>query len=134
MAMEKIDITDIPYADNTFDVIICSHVLEHIPEDRKAMLELFRVLKKGGWAILQVPLDSTRNVTFEDPNITNPKEREKYFGLRDHVRIYGLDYKNKLELAGFRVKVDKYAESLGTQIIEKFGLLKDEDIYFCEKI
>ena len=91
-AMVKMDITNIKYEDNSFDVIICNHVLEHIPDDRKAMSELYRVLKPGGWAILQVPISLLLNKTYEDPTVTTPEEREKVFGQSDHVRIYAKDY------------------------------------------
>lgn len=131
IAMVKMDITDIQFPDNHFDCIICYHVLEHIPDDQRAMKEIFRVLKPGGWAILQVPV--LREKTFEDPTITAPKEREKVFGQCDHVRIYGLDYKDRLESAGFTVKVDDYVKKLGDDAIKKYSLMKDENIYFCSK-
>lgn len=133
LAMVKMDITNILYEDNSFDVILCSHVLEHVIDDQKAMKELFRVLKHGGWAILQSPIDIKRNKTFEDPGIVLPEDRERVFGQCDHVRIYGLDYKDRLEKAGFTVKVDGYVRELGVNIIQKYGLMKDEDIYFCTK-
>jgi predicted SAM-dependent methyltransferase len=133
LAEVKMDITSISYGDNFFDVILCNHVLEHIPDDRKAMQELFRVLKPGGWAILQVPIDLNLEQTFEDPSIVSPEDRERLFGQYDHVRLYGRDYKNKLEQAGFQVKVDEYVRSLGTEIIKKYGLKETEDIYFCTK-
>jgi len=85
--VKKADITNIPFEENYFDVIICSHVLEHIPDDALAMSELYRVLKKEGWAILQVPIDYNRETTFEDFSITTPKGREKAFGQNDHVRM-----------------------------------------------
>ncbi len=90
--MEQMDITNIQYPENTFDAIICNHVLEHIPDDQKAMSELFRVLRPGGWAILQVPFSKILDKTFEDPTITTPEDRERIFGQTDHVRIYGRDY------------------------------------------
>lgn len=133
-AMENMDITDINYPDNTFDVILCNHVLEHIPDDHKAMQELYRVLKQGGWAILQVPMDNTKVTTFEDKNITSPEERLRFFGQQDHVRIYGQDYKNRLENAGFKVKVDQYVKDLDDTLVNKYGLKKDHDIYFCSKV
>jgi SAM-dependent methyltransferase len=129
----EMDITDIHEPDNSYDVILCSHVLEHIPDDHKAMQELFRVLKPSGWAILQVPIDVQREKTFEDFSITSPEEREIYFGQDDHVRVYGLDYKNKLENAGFIVKVEDYAQELGAEMIEKHCLPQRDDIYFCTK-
>ncbi len=132
-AMVKMDITNIVYEDNSFDVILCCHVLEHIIDDNRALMELFRVLKPGGWAILQAPIDLKRDKTFEDTNIVIPKDRERIFGQEDHVRIYGRDYKDRLEKAGFTVKVDAYGRELGDDMIKKYGLMKDEDIYFCTK-
>jgi hypothetical protein len=99
--MEKMDITDIRRSKSSFDIILCSHVLEHIPEDRKAMAELFRVLEPGGWVLLQVPV--LGEVSVEDPSITDPTERERLFGQRDHVRRYGLDVTDRLTAVGFNV-------------------------------
>jgi len=130
---KNIDITDIEIDDNTFDAILCSHVLEHIPEDLQAMRELFRVLKPGGWAILQVPLDKKRDKTFEDFSITDPKEREKAFGQYDHVRVYGNDYQDRLETAGFKVNKDNYISSFSEEDVFRFGFMKGEDIFFCTK-
>ena len=100
--MEKMDITDIRHPDDTFDVIFCSHVLEHVPDDRKAMAEFCRTLKPDGWAILNVPI--TTEKTVEDPSITDPAERLRLFGQEDHVRRYGIDYRDRLEEAGFIVQ------------------------------
>lgn len=133
-AQIKMDITNIPCKDSFFDVILCSHVLEHVHKDKQAMRELFRVLKPGGWAILQVPIDSSLRVTFEDPEIVTPEDRKQYFGQSDHVRLYGRDYKDRLEEAGFSVKVDGYVRKLDTAMIEKCRLNKDEDIYCCTKM
>jgi len=129
----KMDITDIPMQDNQFDCIICYHVLEHIPDDHKAMRELFRVLKPGGWAILQSPVDHNRDKTLEDSNIILSTERRRVFGHSRHVRIYGRDYKERLERAGFIVKIDRYVNELDNSIVAKYGLIKDEEIYFCTK-
>jgi SAM-dependent methyltransferase len=133
-AMVQMDITNIQYNDNYFDVILCNHVLEHIPNDDRAMKELYRVLKPGGWAILQVPLDKKLAKTIEgSPNLTL-KEREKLFGHHDHVRQYGRDYPDKLAQAGFIVKLDSYPQELGIKAINKFGLIPDEDVVLCQKI
>lgn len=131
LAMVKMDITDMQFPGNQFDCIICYHVLEHIPDDQMAMKEMFRVLKPGGWAILQVPI--LRDKTFEDPSVITPEDRERVFGQRDHVRIYGLDYKDRLEQAGFSVKVDDYVKQMSDDVVRKYGLMKDENIYFCSK-
>lgn len=133
IAMLKFDITNIPLKEGRFDCMLCYHVLEHVPDDRKAMRELFRVLKPGGWAIMQSPIDYKRHKTFEDPHITSPVDRELYFGQSDHVRMYGKDYRGRLQDAGFVVKVDDYARRLRDPTIKKYGLQKDEKIYFCKR-
>ncbi len=132
-AQFKIDITDIPYSNDSFDVILCCHVLEHVDDDKKAMLELFRVLKPGGWAILQVPLDPSLDKTYEDPNIVSPEDRARHFGQSNHLRLYGRDYKDRLKEAGFTVKVDSYVRKLDPAMIEEYRLDRTEDIYYCTK-
>jgi predicted SAM-dependent methyltransferase len=131
-AMVKMDITNILFKDDSFDVLICNHVLEHIVNDRKGMRELFRVLKPGGWAILQSPMDITLEETFEDPAITSTEDRERFFGQGDHVRIYGRDYGDRLKQVGFTVKVDDYVKGLGSDRVKKHRL-PVQDIYFCTK-
>jgi len=133
LAMEKIDITNIPYADQTFDVILCNHVLEHIHNDSKAITELYRVLKMQGWATIQSPIDPDLETTYEDFNIVTAEGRTKAFGQEDHVRIYGKDYQSKLQQGGFKVKIDSYAQELGNSKQHKYGIVGDEDIYFCCK-
>ena len=133
IAMIKMDVTNINLPDNQFDCIFCYHVLEHISNDRKAMGELFRVLKPGGWGILQSPVDFNRKKTFEDPSIVNPEDRERVFVNRGHVRIYGLDYKDRLEKAGFIVRVDPYIKELPDSLVKKYSLSNNEIIYFCNK-
>jgi ubiquinone/menaquinone biosynthesis C-methylase UbiE len=132
-AMLNMDVTDILFGESLFDVILCSHVLEHIEDDQKAIREFHRVLKPGGWAILQVPVASKLEETLEDAKVKTPEERELAFGLKEHVRIYGLDYKDRLENAGFTVDVDQYVKSLSPEIVRAFSLDKDENIYFCTK-
>jgi SAM-dependent methyltransferase len=129
LARVKLDVREIPYEDAYFDVILCNHVLEHVPEDRAAMKELRRVLRPAGWAILQVPIK--REVTFEDPSATTPDERQRLFGQRDHVRIYGRDYLERLQEAGFRVGPIRYARELGAAESARYGLEPDEEIFFC---
>lgn len=129
----KADINDIPFEENYFNVIICNHVLEHIPDDAHAMSELYRVLKKDGWAILQVPIDYNRETTYEDFTITTPEGREKAFGQKDHVRIYGRDYKDRLSKAGFIVNEDDFVKSFSSEDLLRFGLAKSEFIYYCKK-
>jgi ubiquinone/menaquinone biosynthesis C-methylase UbiE len=132
-AMLQFDITDIPFETGTFDVILCMHVLEHVPNDRQAMAELYRVLNQRGWAILQSPIDTHRDRTFEDPTITSPRQRERLFGQDDHVRVYGRDYQARLESAGFAVSVDDYSQRLGPVRVQQCALGKDLDIYLCTK-
>lgn len=131
LADVQMDITDIIYDDESFDVIICNHVLEHIPDDAKAMRELLRVLKKGGFAILQVPISWTIGPTFEDFSITSPEQREQSFGQKDHVRIYGNDYSQRLKNAGFDVRLHSVQDLFEENEIDRFRLLKDETIFEC---
>ena len=129
----NVDITDIRFQENSFDVIYCSHVLEHVPNDLQAMKEFHRVLKPGGWAMLQVPLDKNRIKTYEDFSITDPKEREQAFGQYDHVRVYGMDYIERLKLAGFQVNQINYTSEFNGNEIFSNGFQKDEDIFICSK-
>ena len=124
----KVDATDIPFDENYFDVVLCNHVLEHIPEDQKAINEIFRVLKPGGWAVLQVPMDKSLEQSYEDPTITTPAARKQAFGQIDHVRLYGLDYYKRLEQAGFKVHVEDYSEKFSDQDIFKYGFRSSDDI------
>jgi SAM-dependent methyltransferase len=134
MAMERMDVTDIRYDDNSFDAIVCNHVLEHVPDDRKALTELNRVLRSGGWAMLQTPVDQAREKTLEDPSVTDEAERMRLFGQHDHVRLYGRDYKGRLEEAGFSVTVEPYAKQLPAPTVARQRLDLDEEIYFCRKL
>jgi SAM-dependent methyltransferase len=129
----KMDIRDMPFEDNTFDALICNHVLEHIDNELKATKEIFRVLKKGGWAILQVPMDTSIKETFEDLSITNPKDRERLFGQYDHVRLYGRDYPKRLEMSGLKVFPDELVNEIGNELAERYKLDKSELLYFCKK-
>lgn len=97
------------------------------------MSELYRVMKKGGSGIFQVPIDYNRDETFEDFSITSPKEREKAFGQHDHVRLYGKDYKTRLENAGFRVTEDDFVKGFSTSEQTRYGIRDSELIYYCEK-
>ena len=124
----KADICNLPFNNNSYDIILCNHVLEHIPEDTKAMHELYRVLKPGGFGVFQIPQDLNRESTFEDDSITDKKERAKIFGQYDHVRIYGHDYFNKLRSIGFNVKEVDYTASLSEEEINKYCLAKGEII------
>jgi ubiquinone/menaquinone biosynthesis C-methylase UbiE len=131
-AMIKMDITDIRFPDRSFDVIYCSHVFEHVPDDRKAMREICRVLTDDGWAILLVPITGER--TYEDPSIVSPSERLKAFGQEDHVRRYGTDYVDRLRESGFRVAVVRPQEFLDDASIERMGLrMNAGEIYYCTR-
>ncbi|PHR71366.1 MAG: SAM-dependent methyltransferase [Lutibacter sp.] len=129
----KADICDLPFADDEFDIIFCNHVLEHISDDTKAMQELYRVLKKGGMAMLQIPQDLSRATTFEDDSITDRKERAKIFGQYDHVRIYGKDYFDKLRSIGFKVDEVDYTSKLSEEEITEYCLTKGEILPVCYK-
>jgi SAM-dependent methyltransferase len=133
IADQRSDITKLYFSNSIFDAVICYHVLEHIEEDIKALAEIYRVLKPGGWAILQSPIDFDREHTFEDFSITSPEERERIFGQRDHVRIYGKDYTSRLQNTGFVVKEDKFINRFTPLEISKYVLDKDEIIFFCTK-
>ncbi|HSP11321.1 MAG TPA: methyltransferase domain-containing protein [Salegentibacter sp.] len=133
LADVKADICDLPFSDNEFDFILCNHVLEHIPDDTKAMQEIYRILKPGGTAILQIPQELNREKTFEDDSITDKKEREKIFGQYDHVRIYGRDYFDKLRSIGFSVEEVDYTQELSPKEIDKYRLAEGEIIPVCYK-
>ena len=128
LADVKADICNLPFEDNTYDVILCNHVLEHIKDDKKAMEELYRVMKPGGWGIFQIPQDIQRATTFEDDSIIDRKERAAIFGQYDHVRVYGRDYFDKLRSIGFRVEEIDYTSKLSDTEIDKFRLAKGEII------
>lgn len=129
----KADICNLPFKENTFDVVFCNHVLEHIPDDTKAMRELYRVLKPEGMGIFQIPQDINREKTFEDDTITDRKERAKIFGQYDHVRIYGRDYFDKLRSVGFTVDEIDYPKKISSETRIRFGLMQHEILPVCYK-
>ncbi|RRQ47804.1 class I SAM-dependent methyltransferase [Maribacter algicola] len=133
LADVKADICNLPFESNKFDVILCNHVLEHIPNDTKAMEELYRVLKPGGWGVFQIPQDLNREITFEDNSITDRKERARLFGQYDHVRIYGKDYFGKLRSVGFQVFEIDMTSYMPMEEIEKYRLAKGEIIPLVKK-
>ncbi|WP_128760706.1 class I SAM-dependent methyltransferase [Leeuwenhoekiella aestuarii] len=133
LADVKADICNLPFDDNTYGVILCNHVLEHIPDDTRAMQELYRVLKPGGMAILQIPQEMSRATTFADDTIKDPKERAAIFGQYDHVRVYGRDYFDKLRSIGFKVKEVDYTKKLSASEIDRYRLAKDEILPVCYK-
>jgi SAM-dependent methyltransferase len=130
LAKVKMDIHQIPFGENHFDVVLCNHVLEHVQDDIKAMSEIRRVLKSGGWAILQVPFFAPiPDVTFEDNSITDPRERERVFGQDDHVRLFGKDYTKRIERAGLKAEESNFA----TTVSERFGVQNKEVLYVASK-
>jgi len=128
------DLHNIPFEDDLFDVVICNHVLEHVEDDRKCMREIYRILKKGGFAILQVPVDYTREHTFEDSSVTDPKERERLFWQVDHLRLYGRDYGQILRSVGFYVTESDFVKDISEKEIKRMRLPAKEVLYFCEKV
>jgi len=129
----RVDVQDLPFSDESFDVVLCNHVLEHVVDDRRATSELHRVLRSDGWAILQSPMERDRDVTYEDPSVTTPAEREKAFGQRDHLRIYGLDYPRRLADAGFRVDEHDLGTELGQAATRRYALPPGEIIFLCRR-
>ena len=130
----KADICDLPFKENEFDIVFCNHVLEHISNDTKAMQELYRVLKPGGFGIFQIPQDLSKAITFEDNTITDRKERAKLFGQYDHVRVYGRDYFDKLRSIGFKVDEVDYTKKITLEKIEKYCLMQNEILPVCYKL
>jgi hypothetical protein len=130
-AMVKLDITNIQYPDSSFDFLLCSHVLEHVTDDRQAIREIWRVLSPGGWALILVPIMSEK--TFEDPAITDPAERERVYSQFDHVRSYGLDFQDRLEQAEFRVSRVTTREIADHKDLGRLGLQDNETMFICEK-
>jgi SAM-dependent methyltransferase len=126
--VRNMDVLDIPAADGAFDLVLCNHVLEHVPDDHRAMAELYRVLRPGGFAILQVPISADSPDTFEDFAVTDPQEREQVFGQFDHVRIYGQDYPDRLAAAGFTV--ERFAPD---HRFEPYGVNPDEELFIGSK-
>jgi ubiquinone/menaquinone biosynthesis C-methylase UbiE len=134
LAKVKMDIHAIPFPDNTFDVAFCNHVMEHVDDYVKATSELHRVLKPGGWAIIQSPQDMSRASTYEDASITDPREREKHFWQNDHLRLFGRDYALELAKGGFKVTEDRFVQTdLSKAEVERYALPANEFIYFCRK-
>ncbi len=129
----KADILDLPFESDLFDVVFCNHVLEHIEDDHKAMCELYRVMKPGGWGIFQIPQDLSLEKSYEDFSISDPQERARHFGQYDHVRIYGKDYFDRLRKAGFGVKEINYSSLLSPELVERYRLAKGEILPVCTK-
>ncbi len=134
---ERIDVTDLQFPDESMDIVVCNHVLEHVPDDRRAMSEIRRVLKPGGWALLLVPDlegETVLDATDEDATVTSPEERLRRFGQADHVRRYGWDYLQRLELAGLDPEVVDPATVFPPEVVERSRLAKHgavEPLIFC---
>ncbi len=139
LARVKMDIQDIPFEDNKFDVIFCNHILEHVDDDLLAMRELYRVMQPGGWGIVQSPVNLDRAVTYEDKTITAPEERLKHFGQKDHVREYGRDYADRMRSVGFKVEEVNLPEYVSAEKILYHALTpsveaaKETIIYYVSK-
>ncbi len=127
------DLHAIPLEDNRFDVVFCNHVMEHVADPLQCMRELHRVMKPGGWAIMQVPQDMSLETTYEDPSITTPEDREEHFWQKDHVRLFGRDYPQWLEKAGFNVEQFDPKANFHDELITKYRLMKDEILYLAKK-
>ncbi|HVV75210.1 MAG TPA: methyltransferase domain-containing protein [Mycobacteriales bacterium] len=125
----RYDLQRMPLHDETVDVLIASHVLEHIPDDRVAMAEIRRVLKPGGSAVLLVPIDGSRSATYENPAVSTPEQRAAEYWQFDHVRLYGRDFAERLASAGFEVTVHQPSRDLPTDAARRFGLLVDPEVY-----
>jgi SAM-dependent methyltransferase len=128
------DLHNIPLEDNTYEVIFCNHVMEHVKDDLQCMKELYRIMKPGGWGVMQVPIDASRTETYEDWSITDPKEREKHFWQYDHVRLFGLNYPKRLEEAGFKVDIIDFSKELTAETFERYRIPKSELLYVVRKV
>lgn len=127
------DLHEIPFGPGTFDMVLCNHVLEHVKDDRKVMTEILRILKPGGMAVLQVPIETANSVTYEDPSIVDPQERERHFGQKDHLRLFGTDYPERLRQAGFIVNEWPVKDHFSPEEILRHRLAAEEILYIAHK-
>jgi SAM-dependent methyltransferase len=141
LADVQLDVMDLPFEDESFDFLICNHVLEHVEDDRRALAEIRRVLVPGGWAVLMCPVDYRRETTLEDASVVTPEDRHRVFGQADHARLYGRDYADRLARAGFGVRADDYLGGFDETSIARLGLRRDQDeafgkeeIFLCAKL
>lgn len=136
LASVHVDVMDMQFANETFDVVLCNHVLEHVDDDLVAIREIHRVLRPGGWAILLVPVDESLESTFEDRSIVSPEERLRHYGQEDHARLYGRDYGDRLRAPGFELTVESFGATLPSEVVERHRLRRGgtfEKIYHCHK-
>lgn len=128
-----LDVTALDLPDASFDALLCSHVLEHVPDDAAAMRELHRILTPGGWALVMVPLDHSRATTLEDASIVTPEARQAAFWQSDHVRLYAPDIVERLRAAGFEVEREQLSDQLGPELAARYGLLAQDDLFLCRR-
>lgn len=131
--VQRVDIMDIPYGSASFDFVICNHVLEHVADDRRALGEIYRVMKPGGRAVIQTPFSTTLPRTFEDPGITTEQLRLKVYGQEDHVRVYGMDFFERLQAAGLRLKICRHDDVATKSEAYYYGMNPKEDLILVEK-
>ncbi len=133
LADHRLDVMELPFEAESFDFLMCNHVLEHVRDDRRALAEFHRVLKPGGWAILMCPIDHRRAKTLEDRTVRAPEDRHRVFGQSDHLRLYGRDYPDRLAAGGFLVRAIPYLESFDEDMIERYGLRREQDNAFSQE-
>lgn len=132
--MVKLDVTEMQFPDETFDAVLCNHVMEHVPDDRKAMREIRRVLKPGGWAMVLVPYSPVLEKTIEDPSVDSPEERLRRFGQDDHIRIYALpDYLARLKESGLDVEVVPFVSQLDPEEVRRYALIGEQDVIIVRR-
>jgi SAM-dependent methyltransferase len=139
LAMDRVDLLEMPYGDESFDVVICNHVLEHVADDRRALREIGRVLSADGYAIVMSPIDAALASTLEDPQVRSPAERHRIFGQSDHLRRYGRDFARRVADEGFAVDTVSYIDEADRQQIAREGLRRErgafaeDDVFLCRK-
>ncbi len=131
--VSRIDVMEIPFPDHHFDFVLCCHVLEHVPDDQRALRELCRVLKPGGYGVLQTPFSRLLAHTFEDPNINTDPLRWRYYGQEDHVRLFGRDLLDKIKAAGFTLDLKPHSEYFNAEETRRFGVCAKEDLILVSK-
>jgi SAM-dependent methyltransferase len=129
----QLDIAAMPFPDASFDAVICSHVLEHVDDDRAALAELRRVLRPGAWVLLSVPVDPAREETFEDPAIVTPEARTWHYWQHDHVRLYCRDFLGRVAAAGFEIEDDAFLRRLPDALVERHGINRLDTIVIARR-